>query len=82
MKVTVTPTVIGALGTVIKQLVKRPEDLQMEGRRDHPNYIIIKIDQNTEKCPGDLKRLAVTQNSSVRPSTNAGEKTLKKVKQQ
>ena len=27
----------------------------------HPDYII-KIDQNTEKSPGDLKRLVVTQN--------------------
>ena len=29
--------------------------------RDHPNKSIIKIDQNTEKSPGDLRRLAVTQ---------------------
>ena len=28
---------------------------------DHPNYCIIEINQNTEKSPGDLKRLAVTQ---------------------
>ena len=28
--------------------------------RGHPNYSI-KIDQNTEKSPGDLRRLAVTQ---------------------
>ena len=28
---------------------------------DHPNYCIIEIDQNTEKSPGDVKRLAVTQ---------------------
>ena len=28
---------------------------------DHPNYSIIKIGQNTEKSPGDLRRLAVTQ---------------------
>ena len=28
---------------------------------DHPNYNIIKMDQNTEKSPGDLGRLAVTQ---------------------
>ena len=26
-----------------------------------PNYIIVKIGQNTEKSPGDLKRFAVTQ---------------------
>ena len=30
---------------------------------DHPNYSIIKIDQNTEKSPGDMRRLAVTQTS-------------------
>ena len=28
---------------------------------DHPNYIIHKIGQNTEKSAGDLRRLAVTQ---------------------
>ena len=30
---------------------------------DHPNYNIIENGQNTEKSPGDLKRLAVTQTS-------------------
>ena len=28
---------------------------------DHPNYWIIKVGQNTEKSPIDLRRLAVTQ---------------------
>ena len=28
---------------------------------DHPNYSIVKIDQNTAKSPRDLIRLAVTQ---------------------
>ena len=28
---------------------------------DHPNDSIKKIDQNTEKSPGDLRRLAITQ---------------------
>ena len=28
--------------------------------RDHPNYNIIKIDQNTGKSPGDLRSLAVS----------------------
>ena len=34
------------------------------GRRtsgDHPNYKISENDQNTEKSPGDLRRLVVTQ---------------------
>ena len=30
---------------------------------DHSNYSIIEIGQNTEKSPGDLRRLAVTQTS-------------------
>ena len=29
--------------------------------RDHPNYCIVKINQNTEKGPGNLRKLAVTQ---------------------
>ena len=28
---------------------------------NHPNYCVIEIGQNTEKSPGDLKRLVVTQ---------------------
>ena len=28
---------------------------------DYPNYSIVKVEQNTEKSPGDLRRLAVTQ---------------------
>ena len=28
---------------------------------DHPNYSIIKVGQNTEKSPGDLRKLTVTQ---------------------
>ena len=27
---------------------------------DHPNYNIVEIGQNTEKSPGDLRRLAFT----------------------
>ena len=28
---------------------------------DHPNYRIVEDGQNTDKSPGDLKRLVVTQ---------------------
>ena len=28
---------------------------------DHPENSIINVGQNTEKCPGDLRRLAVTK---------------------
>ena len=62
MTMTIIPIVIGVLGTVTKRLKKGTEGLG--GKRtsgDHPNYCIIKIGQNTEISPGDLRRLAVTQ---------------------
>ena len=45
--------VIGALGTVTRGLIER-----MSGNR--PKYRFIKINQNTTKSPGNLRRLAVT----------------------
>ena len=48
MKVTIIPIVIG-----LYQLWRTSGD--------HPNYYIIENGQNTEKSPGDLRRLAVTQ---------------------
>ena len=58
---TVRPIVIGALGTVTKELVEGREDLNITGTSgDNPNYSIIKIGQNTVKNPGELRRL-VTQ---------------------
>ena len=53
MNVSVRPVVIGALGMVIKILMKVLEDLEKWGRID--------IDQNSLKIPGDLRRLAITQ---------------------
>ena len=54
--------VIGTLSTVNKGLVKRLMELEMRSTcGDHPNYSIIKFGQITEKRPGDLKRLNVTQ---------------------
>ena len=52
MKVTVILTVIGALGTIPEKLIKGLKDLEIS---------IIKIGQNTEKSPADLRRLALTQ---------------------
>ena len=43
-----------------KELVKGLEDLEIREQDDR----IIKIGQNSEKSPGDLKRLAVTQTSA------------------
>ena len=50
--------VIGVLGTISKELVKGLENLKNERMsRDHPDYYIIKISQNTEKSLGDLLSL-------------------------
>ena len=40
----------------------------------HPNKIIIKIIQNTEKSPGDIRRLVVSQTPIEKLSVNASEK--------
>ena len=62
MKVTVIPVVIGTLGTVIKGTDKCSGGFGNKRTcGDHPNDIIVKNDQNTEKSPGDLRSLAVTQ---------------------
>ena len=57
MKVTVIPIAIGAFSTVTKGLIKGLEDLEIRGQVE---ISIIEINQNTEKSPGDLRRLAVT----------------------
>ncbi len=49
MKVMVIQIVIGMLSTVTSE--------------GHPNYCMVEIVQNTEKSPGDLRILAVTQSS-------------------
>ena len=62
MQVTIIPIVIGAFGTVTKGLLKELEDLEVCGPRgDHSDYYFIENGDNTEKSPGDLRRLAVTQ---------------------
>ena len=55
MKVTVIPVVVGVLGTVLKGLEKGWKEWKSE------DYRIVEINQNTEKSPGDQRRLAVTQ---------------------
>ena len=60
MKVTIVSIVIGAFGKVTQGFLKGLEDLGLE-RGDHPNDSIIEDCQNTEKSPGDLRRLVVTQ---------------------
>ena len=53
MKVMVIPHVIGSLSTATKGLVQGLKDMEIRGR--------VEIGQYTEKSPGDLRRLAVTQ---------------------
>ena len=63
MKVTIIQIVIGALGTVtnwpLDTLTGGLGNKRTSG--DHRNDSIIEIGQNTEKSPGDLRKLAVTQ---------------------
>ena len=54
---TVLLIVISALGTIPKGLKKGLEDLEIRGQVD----IVIKIGQNLEKIPGELRRFAVIQ---------------------
>ena len=64
IKVSVIPIVIVALGTNTKGLVKAMEDEDLEiigGVETNKNDGIVEIGQNTEKIPGDLRRLVVTQ---------------------
>ena len=62
MKVRIILIVIGTFGTVTKGLVKGTGGLgSWWTSGDHPNYSIIENGQNTEKSPGDLRRLAVTR---------------------
>ena len=59
MKVTVIPIVIGEHGTTNPNRTGRFIDRRTLG--DHPDNSIIIIGQNTEKCPEDLRRLAVNR---------------------
>ena len=77
MKVTIIVIVIGAFGTVTKELLQGLEDLEVGV---HPNYYIIENGQNTEKSPGDLRRLAVTQTPVKDHRLTLMWKTLKGVK--
>ena len=60
MQVTIIPIVVGAFGTVTKRFLKGLEDLEVSGQVETiQNYYIIENGQNTEKSPGDSRRLAV-----------------------
>ena len=75
MNVTITQIVIGALATVTEGLVKGLGNRRTSG--DNPNYSITEIGQNTEKSPGNLWRLAVTQTPVKDRQLTLMRKTLK-----
>ena len=57
--------------------VKNSNNDNNNNKEDHPNYYIVEIGEKTEKSPGDLRKLAVTQ-TSVRNNRPTFEwKTLK-----
>ena len=57
MKVMVIPIVAGALRTIPKGLVQGLKLLGNRTSRDHQNYNILKIRQNTGKSPRNLLSL-------------------------
>ena len=62
MIMTVLLIVVYALGTVPKRLKKKTGGISQYWKNgDHPDYNIDEIGQNTEKSPGDLRRLSVFQ---------------------
>ena len=66
MKVMVRPIIIGVLRTIPKSLVKGVRRIgNRRMNHDDPDYSTVEISQNTEKSPGDLRRLPVTQDSSA-----------------
>ena len=77
MKVAVIPIVIGAFRTVTKVVVQVLKNNRT--RKDHPNYCVIEISQNTEKSPGDLRRLVFTQTPVKDPQLTLVWKTRKGV---
>ena len=58
--------------------IRGPGSKKMSG--DHPKYCIIEIGLNTEKSPGDLRKLAVTQTTVKDPQLTLVWKTLKGIK--
>ena len=70
MTLTVIPIANGALGTIPKVLVNGLGNHRMS--EDHPDY-------NTEKIPGDIRGLALTQTPLKNHYLTLELKTVKKV---
>ena len=66
MKMTVILIVIGTFDTDTKRLLQCLGDLEIRGRVETiQTYSIVEHGKNTEKSPGDLKRLAISQTPVV-----------------
>ena len=64
-----------------ERIDKGQEDLEIRRTNgDHPNDSIVKIDQNTEMGPGELRKLAAPQIPAKNHQLNMVTKTLKSVK--
>ena len=63
MKMTITPIVISALEGHFSNDKETGGLGNKRTSGDHRNYYIIENNHNTEKSPGNMKRLAVTQTS-------------------
>ena len=78
MKMTIIPILIWVIGSVTKIITKGAGGLRNKRiSEDHPNDCIIEIGQNTEKSPGESRRLAITQTSGIDHQLTLMWKTLK-----
>ena len=59
MKATTIIIIIHVLKTIPKRLIRALKEIEIGGRAE--TIQTIKIDQDIEKSPGNLRRLAVTQ---------------------
>ena len=65
---TVIPTIIEHLDRIQKLGKKTGRVGNQRTCRDHPDFSIVEIGQNSEKSPGNLKKLAVTQTPGKDPN--------------
>ena len=71
-RVTVIPIVVGALGSVPKSLGEETGGIgNQKKNRDHPDFTIAEISQNTKESPGDRSRFTVTQTPVKEQPANA-----------
>ena len=59
MRGIVKPVVIGMLWTVFKNWERSLRVRNQKMNRDNPNYSFVEISENSEKSPGDLRKLVV-----------------------